>query len=141
MHLFFEIQSFQLLISYTDGDELLAILDYVILCIVYTFLHCFITLSPLISPFLHIRSLLIPYAYVSIESIVSILLAGFKIKAIFLFSSVKTLSLLLLNLCCVFNISLFFTNSFLSSVILATSIYFFLNNFLFSLFQLLLSSF
>ena len=62
--------------------------------------------------FLHTRSLLISYAYVSIESIDSILLSSFEVKAIFLIFSIKTLCVSLLNLCCVFNISLlFFMNS------------------------------
>ena len=55
-----------------------------------------------------IRSFLVPYAYVSIESIDCILLSSFELKAILLTSLVKTLSLSLLNLCCVCNINLLF---------------------------------
>ena len=67
----------------------------------------------LISSFLHTKPLFIPYAYVSIESNECILLSSFELKGILLISTVKTLCLSLLDLCCVFNISsLFFTNSF-----------------------------
>ena len=55
--------------------------------------------------FLHTRSLLFPYAYVSIELIDCILLSSFELKPILLISSVKTLCLPVLNLCCVFNVS------------------------------------
>ena len=59
-----------------------------------------------------VKSLFIPYAYVSIESIDCILLSSSEPKAILLIFSVKTLCLSLLNFCCVFNISLlFFMNS------------------------------
>ena len=62
--------------------------------------------------FLHIRSLLVPYLYVSIESIDCILLSSFEFKAILLILSVKTLRLSLSNLCCIFNIDLsLFINS------------------------------
>ena len=71
-------------------------------------LYCFIILLYLISSFLLPRSLLIPYTYVSIESINCILLSSFELKAILLIYSVKTLCLSLLNLCCVFNIILLF---------------------------------
>ena len=77
--------------------------------------------------FLHIRSLLVPYAYVSIQSIDCILLLSFELKAILLISSAKALCLSLLNPCCVFNISFFFfTKSFWSSLRLSTSVFFFL---------------
>ena len=79
----------------------------------------------LIFSFLHVRFLLIPYAYVSTELICYIILSSFELKAILLILSVKTLCFSLLNLCCVFNISLFFMNSFLSSLRLSTSISFF----------------
>ena len=74
---------------------------------------------------LHMRSLLISCAYVSIESIDCILLSSFELKAIFLISSVKTLCLSHLNLCYDFNSNLFFMNSFLSSLRLLTWIPFF----------------
>ena len=60
------------------------------------------------------RSLLVPYAYVFTESIHYTLLSSFELKAILLNSSVKTLCLSLLNLCCVFNIDLLFLSIFLS---------------------------
>ena len=66
----------------------------------------------LIFSFLHIKSLLIPCVYVSIESTDCILLLLFKPKAILLTSSVKTLSLSLLNISCIFNINLFFLRIF-----------------------------
>ena len=75
----------------------------------------------LISSFLHTKSLFIPYSYISIESIDCILLLSFEHKAISLISSVKTLCLSLLNLCCVFNISLLIMNS----LRLSTSVLFF----------------
>ena len=74
-------------------------------------MYCFITLLHLISSALHTRSLLIPYGYVYIKSIDCILLSPlspFELKAILLISSVKTVCFSLLNLCCVFNISLLF---------------------------------
>ena len=52
------------------------------------------------------RSFLVPYAYISIESIDCILLLSFELKTILLISSIKTLCLSLSNLCCVFNINL-----------------------------------
>ena len=65
----------------------------------------------LISSFSLTRSLLVPYAYVSIKSIDCILFSSFERKAILLIYSVKTY-FSLLNLCCVFNISfLLFMNS------------------------------
>ena len=68
---------------------------------------------------MHTRSLLVPYAYVSIESIDYILLSLFELKAILLISSVKTLCLSLLNLFCVFNINLLL---FMNSLGLSTAI-------------------
>ena len=66
--------------------------------------------------------------HVSAESIDCILLSSFELKAMLLISSVKTLCFLLLNLCCVFNISLlFFMNCLLFSQKLFTLIDFFLN--------------
>ena len=61
--------------------------------------------------FTYIISFLVPCAYVSVESIDCILLWSFVLKAILLIASVKRLRLSLLNLCCVFSIFLFFTNS------------------------------
>ena len=88
-------------------------------------MYCVIILLHLISSLLHTRSLFTPYAYVSTKSIDCILLSSLELKAILLISSVKTLCLSFLNLCCVYNTSLlFFMNSFESSR-LSTSILFF----------------
>ena len=61
--------------------------------------------------FTYFKALLVPYAYVSVESTDCFLSSSFELKVILLISSVKSSWLSLLNLCCVFNISLFFTNS------------------------------
>ena len=66
------------------------------------------TLLHLVSLLSLTRSLLVPYAYVSIESINYILLSAFELKATLLISSLKALFLSLLNLSCVFNIILLF---------------------------------
>ena len=58
-----------------------------------------IVLIFLIFSLFHIRSLLIPYEYVSTESIDYTVFSSLELNAIFLISSVKTLFLLLLNLC------------------------------------------
>ena len=133
MHLFFQIQYLQLLIFYIDGQNVLANLGYVLLVFfcniikVKKILYCFIIFLHLISSFLHTKYLLVPYAHASIKSIICILLSSFEIKTILLISSVKTLCLLFLNLCCVFNITLlFFTNSLRQS----TSMLFFSRGFI-----------
>ena len=59
------------------------------------------------------RSLLVPYAYVSIKSVDRTLLSSFELKEIFLIYSVKTLRLALLNLCSIFNTDLLFFIIFL----------------------------
>ena len=111
---------------------------YVFFCNIYKVKQlCFIILLRLIFSFLHIRSLLVPYAYVFIESIDHILLSSFELKAILLISSVKTLCPSLLNLCCVCNISLFYCEFFL--IFFKTS-YITLNSLFFSLFELLQNS-
>ena len=61
-------------------------------------MYSFITLLHLMSSFLLIRSLLVWYAYISIESIDCILSSSFELKAILLISTVKKLWLLLLLL-------------------------------------------
>ena len=76
----------------------------------------------LISYFLYIRSLLVPCVYVSIGStdlISLILLSSFGFKAILSISSVKTLCLSRLDLCCVFDISLLFLINSLRSLLLS----------------------
>ena len=109
MCLFFPIQSLQFWIMFC----------FVFICDIIKVKHSdivFIILSCLIFSFLHIRSLVFPHAYVSIELIDCILLSSFELKAILLISSVKTLCLSALNLCFVFNIRLFLINSFSSSL-------------------------
>ena len=71
-------------------------------------LHCFIILLHLVSSFLHIKSLLFPDVYVSIESIDCIVLLLLALNAILLTSSVDTLCISISNLCCDFNINLLF---------------------------------
>ena len=66
------------------------------------FFYCFIILLHLISSFSLTKSLVVAYAYVSIESIDCILLSSFELRRILLISSVKILCLSHLNLCCVF---------------------------------------
>ena len=65
--------------------------------------------------FLHTRYFLVSYAYVSIESIDCILLSSLELNAILVTSAVNTLCFLLQNLCCDFNIDLFFMNSLIFS--------------------------
>ena len=72
------------------------------------FFYSFIVLLHLVFSFSFTRYLLVPYAYVSIELIDCIVLLSFELKKILLISSVKTLCLSLLNLCCVFDIDLLF---------------------------------
>ena len=60
------------------------------------------------SSFLRTRSLLISYAYVSIESSDRILLSSLALNGILSTSSVNTLCYLLLNLFCDFKINLLF---------------------------------
>ena len=67
-----------------------------------TFLYCFIIMLFLISSFLHTRSLLILYVYVSIESTDCILLSSLALNAILLTFSVNTLCFSLPDLCCYF---------------------------------------
>ena len=113
MNLFSQYQSLQLLIFYKDDQEFVANSDYVLFMFFYNIikvthlLYRFIILICLIFSFLRIRSLLIliPCAYVSIESIDCILLSSFELKAVLLISSVKTLCFSLLFFCCVFNIT------------------------------------
>ena len=114
MDFFSLILSIQVSIFRMYHQEFVANLDYVMLCFLFYiikvnhFLYRFIILLHLISSFSLTRSLLVPYAYVSIETIDSILLLSLELKAILLISSVKVLCLSLLNICCVFNIDLLF---------------------------------
>ena len=78
-------------------------------------LHCFIILLDLFFSFFTFRILALPYAYVSIESIDSILLSSLVLNAILIVSSLNKLCFFLVSLCCDFNINLvLFINSLLS---------------------------
>ena len=120
MNLFFQIEDLQLLIFFMgDQGPVWVVLFYVFFCNIIKvnhFLGSFITLLPLGSSFyillittirfffLHItvlfKSLLIPYAYVSIESTDFILSWLLIFNAVLLTCSVSTLSFLLLNIFC-----------------------------------------
>ena len=149
MNLFFQIMSLQLLIFSMDDQECVINLGMFVYVFFWNiikvnhFLHCFIILLHLISSPLHATPLLIPHTYASIESIDCILLSSFELKAILLTSSVKTVCLLLLNLCCVFTINLLFlVNSLWSFLILSTSMpFFFLHDSFYFQVELLLNSF
>ena len=97
----------------THGDQhlpagmLFYVFFYNIIKVNY-FLYHFIILLHLIFPFSLTRSSIVPYAYVSIESIDCNFLSVVEVKAIFLISSMKTLCLSPLKLCCIFNIDLLF---------------------------------
>ena len=96
----------------------------------------------LISSLLLTKSLLVPCAYASIESIDCIILSSFELKAILLISSVKTLCFSLLNLFCIFNIDLlFFINSLWFFWYCLHQICFFLDGLFYSQVELLLNSF
>ena len=83
-------------------------------------MYCFIIFLHLISSFSLTRSLFVPYAYVSIESIDCILLSSSELKAILLISSVKRIMSLvclsLLNFRCAFNINLLLFMNYLLSI-------------------------
>ena len=124
MHLFFEMWNVQLLINTLYGwseiygqfalHSFISFFFNIIKVKHYCtiLLYCYFLLYCYISSFLHTSSLLVPYAYFSIESVVSILLSSFELKAVLLIFSVKTLCLSLLNLCCVLIlIYSFFMNS------------------------------
>ena len=119
MHLYFQIQNLQQSVFYMDGQEYLVNLNSVLLCFLFhiikvnQFLYRYIILLNLVSSFSLTKSLLVPYAFFSIESFECILKSSFEIKAILLISSVKTLCLSFLIFCCVFNISLLFLTNYL----------------------------
>ena len=145
MHLFSQIQN-QLLIFDMDGQEffcqfgLCSFMPSFVMYLKLNILYCFTVLLHLMFSFLHIRYFLVLYAYVSIESIDCILLSSIKFKVILLISLVKILYLLLLNLCCVSNISLFFTNS-LSSLRQSIRISSFFNSLFYIQFEMFLNIF
>ena len=109
------------------------IIFWIVLLYCYIYLICSFSLT---------RSLLVPYAYVSIKSVDCILLSSFELKAIWLISSLKTY-LSLLNLGCVFDINFFFffMNSWWSILRLPVSISFLLDGSFYSQVELLLNSF
>ena len=119
MHLYFQIQNLQQAVFYMDGQEYLVNLNSVLLCFLFhiikvnQFLYRYIILLNLVSSFSLTKSLLVPYAFFSIESFDCILKSSFEIKAILLISLVKTLCLSFLIFCCVFNISLLFLTNYL----------------------------
>ena len=119
MHLYFQIQNLQQSVFYIDGQEYLVNLNSVLLCFLFhiikvnQFLYRYIILLNLVSSFSLTKSLLVPYAFFSIESFDCILKSSFEIKAILLISLVKTLCLSFLIFCCVFNISLLFLTNYL----------------------------
>ena len=109
--LLFQIQILGLLIFCKGDQEFVANILFVLFCNIIQiirFLYCFTIFLHLIFSFSLIKSSLIPYAYVSDESIDCILLLSFELKATLIIYSVKTSYLLLLNLCCIFNINLMF---------------------------------
>ena len=73
MNFLFQIQSLQLLISCMDDQEFIASLDYVLLSFLLLLHLILLSLT---------KSLLVPDAYVSIESTDCILLSSFEIRAI-----------------------------------------------------------
>ena len=91
------------------------------------FLFCLIILLHLFSSFLHTSSLLVPYTYISIESIDCILLSSLALYVMLLTSSVNTLSFLLLNLRRDFNIDLLFFYEFFMIFFKTFNINFFSN--------------
>ena len=88
---------------------------YVFFCDLIEVKHLFIILECLSFSFTYIISFIFPYAYVSVESVDSILLWSLELKVtynlVYYFSKNLMLCLWLLSLYCVFRISLFFTNS------------------------------
>ena len=114
MIFFFQIQNPQLLIFCMDGQEFVVNLDllfYVFFCNIIKFnqfLHCFIILLHLFSFFYILNLCTFRMRIFFIESIECILLSSSALNAILFNFSVNMLSLLLLNLFCVFNINLFF---------------------------------
>ena len=111
MNLFSQIHSLQLLTFYKNDQELGVIIGWCSLDVFFDniikinhFLYCFIILILSVFSFFHIRSLLIPCVYVSIESVDCNLLSAFKLNAILLIYSVKRVCLSLLNLLKLLNI-------------------------------------
>ena len=118
MNLFLQILRLQLLIFCMAEQEFVANLDLIMLFYVFfcnsikvnNFFVSFIILLHLTSLFSLTRSCSF-HMHVFTESIDCILLSSFELTAILLISSVKTLQLSLLSLCCVFYINLLFLMS------------------------------
>ena len=110
-----------------------------IFCNVLLYCYCLLHLT---SSFSLNRSLLIPYAYVSIKWTDWFILSLFELKAILTIFSIKTLCFSLLNLCCAFNINWFnFVNSLSSFLRLSLPILLILDDSFFFQVELLLNSF
>ena len=105
------------------------------------FSYLFIVLLHLISSFSLTRSVLVPYAYDSIESIDCILLSSFELKAILFISSVKTFfpSLLILAVFLVYLV--FYELCMIFFKYYLCQFYFSLNNLFYLQVELLLNSF
>ena len=117
MHLFFQIQDLQLLILDMDGQEVLInliMLFYVFFGNIVKVKHfCIVLLYYYVSFFCsYILDLCLFHMHMHIESVDYIILSSLELLAILLTTSVKTLCLSLLNICCVFNIGLFFNEFF-----------------------------
>ena len=130
MHLFLQIHNLQLLIFNMDGLEFLAILDYVLLC-----LFCNIIKLNIFVFFYYIITFNFFFLTYLIFARCSWSLLNFFSKNIIPFS--------LINLCCVFNILVYY---FLRSLFDLLKDYlrqfsFFLNSLFFFLSELLLNSF
>ena len=113
-----------------NNQEFVANMDYFLLCFFWSIMKVnnflFFILLHLISSFSHTRSLLIPYAYMCIESIDYTFLSSLALNEILLTSSGKALYFSLLNFCCDFNINvLFFINLLWFFLRLSTSDFFF----------------
>ena len=142
MHLFSQIQN-QLLIFDMDGQEffcqfgLCSFMPSFVMYLKLNILYCFTVLLHLMFSFLHIRYFLVLYACFHR---INWLHSSIKFKVILLISLVKTLYLSLLNLYCVSNISLFFTNS-LSSLRQSIRISSFFNSLFYIQFEMFLNIF
>ena len=95
------------------------------------FLYRFITLLHLISSFSLTRSLLLPNSHVSMDQAIAFFYHHLTLNQYFinlnqLISSVKTLCLSLLNLCCVFNFDFFSYEFFMIFLVLSMLIFFLL---------------
>ena len=113
MNLFFQIENLQLLIFCMSDQGFPTSLNYVHVSFcniikVNHFLHCFIIFLYLVFYLLHIKFLLVPYAYAFPKVIDCILLSSLELNAILLTPLIKILCLSLLNSCCVFKVFLFF---------------------------------